>query len=80
MIRTVEQFAARLEVLPYGPEAAAHAADIRAVLERKGQMIGGYDLLIAGYARSRGLIVISGNLREFTRVDGLRCEDWLGNA
>jgi len=76
----VEQFAARLEVLPFGPEAAAHAADIRAVLERKGQMIGGYDLLIAGHARSRGLTVITGNLREFTRVDGLRCEDWLANA
>jgi tRNA(fMet)-specific endonuclease VapC len=73
----VEQFAARLDVLAFGPEAAAHAADIRAALERKGQMIGGYDILIAGHARSRGLVVVTGNLGEFTRVDGLRCEDWL---
>jgi tRNA(fMet)-specific endonuclease VapC len=39
-------------------------------------MIGGYDLLIAGQARSRGLIVVAGNRSEFDRVPGLRCEDW----
>lgn len=72
----VERFVGRLEVLSFDPEAAAHAGDIRAVLERRGQKIGSYDLLIAGHARSRGLVVITGNLREFTRVDGLRCEDW----
>lgn len=76
----VEQFAARLEVLSFGPEAAAHAADIRADLERKGTPIGGYDVLIAGHARSRGLIVVTGNLREFSRVEGLRCEDWFSSA
>lgn len=50
---------------------------IRATLERRGQAIGGYDLLIAGQARGRGLTVITGNLSEFRRVEGLRCEDWL---
>jgi len=75
--REVERFAARLEVLLFDDHAADHAADIRAVLERKGQSIGGYDVLIAGHARSRGLTVITGNLGEFSRVDGLRCEDWL---
>ena len=75
--REVERFAALLEVLPFDAEAAAHAADIRAVLEKKGQTIGGYDVLIAGHARSRGLIVVTGNLREFRRVEGLRCENWL---
>ena len=72
----VERFAARLEVLPFDADAAAHAADIRAALEREGRQIGGYDVLIAGHARSRGLVVVTGNLGEFTRVDGLRCEDW----
>ena len=75
----VERFAARLEVLAFDAVAADHAADIRAVLERRGQPIGAYDLLIAGHARSRGLTVITGNLAEFGRVDGLRCEDWLGS-
>ena len=73
----VERFATRLEVLAFDEPAAHHAADIRASLERRGQPIGGYDLLIAGHARSRGLTVVTGNLAEFSRVDGLRAEDWL---
>ncbi len=73
----VERFASRLEVLAFDSAAADHAADIRASLERRGLIIGGYDLLIAGHARSRGLVVVTGNLGEFTRVEGLRCEDWL---
>jgi tRNA(fMet)-specific endonuclease VapC len=75
--RAVEDFAARLEVRAFDEAAAGHAADIRAELERRGAAIGGYDLLIAGHARSRGLTVITGNLGEFSRVDGLRSEDWL---
>ncbi len=75
--RGVEDFAARLEVLPFDEAAADHAAEIRADLERKGTPIGAYDLLIAGHARSRGLTVVTGNLREFRRVEGLRSEDWL---
>ena len=78
--REVELFAARLDVLPFDDDAAAHAADIRATLERQGLAIGGYDVLIAGHARSRGLIVVTGNLGEFTRVDGLRSEDWLDES
>lgn len=73
----VERFTSRFDILPFGPEAADHAASIRAALERKGEPFGGYDVLIAGHARSKGLIVVTGNLREFSRVDGLRCEDWL---
>ena len=74
--REVESFASRLEVLPYDLAAAHHAADIRETLERQGRSIRGYDLLIAGHARSRGLIVVTGNRGEFERVEGLRCEDW----
>jgi tRNA(fMet)-specific endonuclease VapC len=74
--REVERFAARLDVLPFDADAAGHAADIRAGLERRGQMIGGHDLLIAGHARSRGLVIVTGNLGEFRRVEGLRSEDW----
>jgi tRNA(fMet)-specific endonuclease VapC len=63
-------------VLPFYEPAALHSAEIRANLERRGQRIGGYDALIAGHARSVGLVVVTGNLREFERVEGLRCEDW----
>lgn len=78
--RAVEDFAARLEVLAFDATAAAHAADIRADLERRGNRIGAYDLQIAGHARSQGLVVVTGNLAEFRRVDGLRSEDWLTEA
>jgi tRNA(fMet)-specific endonuclease VapC len=73
----VERFAARLVVLPFDAEAASHAGEIYAALESKGMLIGPYDILISGHARSRGLIVITGRLGEFRRVDGLRSEDWL---
>ena len=54
----------------------AHTADIRGDLELRGNVIGPYDLMIAGYARSRGLVIVTGSLGEFQRVPGLRCEGW----
>jgi tRNA(fMet)-specific endonuclease VapC len=77
--REIDRFTARLEVLTFDDTAAAHAAEIRGQLERRGQAIGGYDTLIAGHARSRGLVVVTGNLREFCRVEGLRVENWLAD-
>ena len=76
----VERFAARLSVLPFDSDAAAHTAEIRASLERQGLVVGAYDLMIAGHARSRALVVVTGNLQEFVRVAGLRSEDWLTDA
>jgi tRNA(fMet)-specific endonuclease VapC len=75
--RELDEFLSPIPCLPFDDKAAFHAADIRADLTRKGNLIGPNDLLIAGHARSLGLTVITGNLREFARVDGLRCEDWL---
>lgn len=73
----VARLVSSFEVLSFDMEAAEHSADIRAELERQGRKIGPHDCLIAGHARSRGLTVVTGNLREFQRVDGLRCENWL---
>lgn len=73
----VEGFAARLEVLKYDQEAAAHTGQLRAELARLGKQIGPYDQMIAGHARSQGLIVVTNNHREFDRVPGLRIEDWV---
>lgn len=75
--RGLDEFLSPIPCLPFDDKAAFHAADIRADLTRKGNLIGPNDLLIAGHARSLGLKLITGNLREFSRVDGLRCEDWL---
>ena len=74
--RQVRDFTGRIDVLDFDADAAAHRGEIRATLERQGKLIGPYDLMIAGHARSRGLVVVTGNLGEFARVDGLRCEDW----
>ena len=63
-------------VLPFGEQDASAAAKIRASLERQKQPIGPYDTLIAGQAVARGLTLVTANVREFARVEGLRWEDW----
>ncbi len=72
----LETLLSRLTLLEFDGLAADHAADIKADLQMRGLMISANDLLIAGHARSRAMIVVTGNLREFSRVAGLRCEDW----
>lgn len=72
----VEEFLALLEVMPLDASAAEHAGRIRAELAITGTPIGAYDALIAGQARSRGLVVVTNNTREFARVPGLLLEDW----
>ena len=72
----IEAMAARLEVLPFDNEAAYHFGQIRAALYRAGQPIGPYDMMIAGQARARGLILVTNNVKEFERVPGLLIEDW----
>jgi len=76
-LRKVEDFVSRLEVLPYENTAASHYGDIRTNLEKKGTVIGVNDLHIAAHARSEGLILVSNNVREFERVEGLRLENWI---
>ena len=76
-LKVLEGFAARLEVLPYGDEAAVHTGQLRAQQAKAGKPIGPYDQMIAGHARSEGLILVSNNLKEFERVDGLRLENWV---
>ncbi|WP_428380884.1 type II toxin-antitoxin system tRNA(fMet)-specific endonuclease VapC [Nevskia ramosa] len=73
----VEGFIARLDVMDYDSAAAAHTAQIRAELKKAGMQIGPYDQMIAGHARSRGLVVVTNNTKEFVRVSGLRIEDWM---
>jgi tRNA(fMet)-specific endonuclease VapC len=67
-----------LEVTPWSfePEDAEEAGDIRAELERAGTPSGPYDVLIAAQARRRSALLVTANMGEFTRVPGLRIEDW----
>lgn len=73
----IEGFSARLEVLEYGSDAARHTGQLRAELVRNGKPIGPYDQMLAGHARSLGLIIVTNNLRELECVPGLRVMDWM---
>lgn len=75
--RAIEDFCSRLTVLDYGAKAAAHYGEIRDSLEHKGTPIGVNDLHIAGHARSEGLTLVTNNVKEFERVDGLRVVNWV---
>ena len=76
-LSVVEDFCSRLDVLDYGAKAAQHYGQIRSALERRGTPIGVNDLHIAAHARSEGLTLVSNNLREFERVEGLLYENWV---
>jgi tRNA(fMet)-specific endonuclease VapC len=73
----IDALAARLEVVSFDSEAAIHFGQVKAELAAAGKIIGPYDLMIAGHARSRGLILVTNNVREFKRVPGLRVENWV---
>lgn len=66
--------AMRFRVLPYEEHAAVHTGAIRAALFR--QPIGPYDAMIAGHARALGLVLVTHNTSEFTRVPQLQVQDW----
>lgn len=65
-----------IRILDFDASAAAHFGDIFADLEKKQMRIGDRDMMIAGHARSLGCVLVSNNTREFSRVEGLRLEDW----
>jgi|SRR5450830_378183 len=75
-LKVVEDFCSRLEVLPYTPKAAYHYGSIRASLELIGQPIGINDLHIAAHARSEGLVLVTNNEKEFSKVPALQIENW----
>ena len=76
-LQVVEQFTARLEVMPFSLKAAAHFGQIRAELARLGTPCGAYDMLIGAHARSEGLVLVTNNVREFLRISGLRVDNWV---
>lgn len=66
-----------IPILPFDESAAEQYGQIRANLENRGLIIGSNDLLIAAHALSQNHILVSNNIREFGRVDGLTTENWL---
>ena len=78
-LEAVEEFVSHLDVLPYDAKASQHYGQIKAALEKKGQIIGENDIHIAAHARSHGLILVSNNVREFQRVPNLVLENWVSS-
>jgi tRNA(fMet)-specific endonuclease VapC len=68
---------ARLDVLAFEATADVAYASIRAALERIGRPIGANDLLIAAHALALGCTMVTDNAGEFSRIEGLACENWL---
>lgn len=63
--------------MPFDDEAAVEYGKICATLRRQRTPIGAIDMLIAAHAKAKGLIIVTNNVREFERVEGLELENWV---
>lgn len=75
-LATLTRLTRTIEVQPMPVEAGFHYGKIRAVLEKAGMPIGANDLWIAAHALAVGLTLVTNNGREFSRIEGLRVENW----
>jgi tRNA(fMet)-specific endonuclease VapC len=73
----VDQMLASIEVLPLEPGADTRYGELRVDLERRGQPIGQNGMLLAAHALALDAVMVTDNVREFSRVTGLRVENWL---
>jgi len=73
----LQEFISPLIVLDFTEQDALFYGKIRADLEKKGKPIGAMDLLIASIAKSKELILVSNNVREFSRISDLKVENWV---
>ena len=74
--KQLETLISRVEISSFGVNEARISAHIRANLENQGTPIGPYDTLIAGTALSANAVLVTHNIREFQRIEGLEIEDW----
>lgn len=72
----LDELVAMISVIPIGQAVAQHYAEIRADLASKGLLIGNNDLWIAAHVRSLNKILVTNNMKEFERVQGLNTENW----
>jgi tRNA(fMet)-specific endonuclease VapC len=77
LLEAVETLLGELDVLPLEDPVDTQYGKIRAELERRGSPIGGNDLLIAAHALSLEATVVTANMDEFARVEGLKVQNWL---
>ena len=75
--KALEQFLLPLDIVDFNAMAAVEYGKIRAALEKKGKPIGSLDFLIGAHAKSLGLTLVTNNIREFSRIDDLKIENWI---
>ncbi|MEN9869025.1 MAG: hypothetical protein RLZZ171_8 [Cyanobacteriota bacterium] len=75
--QALAQFLLPLEIVNFDHAAATLYGDIRARLEKQGTPIGSLDILIAAHALSLQVILITNNIKEFSRVPNLKSENWV---
>jgi len=76
-LAVIEDLASLVNIEELTESAAEHYGQIRAELQKTGQMIGNNDLWIAAHARSENWVLVTNNEKEFSRVEGLRVENWV---
>ena len=76
--RALSQFLIPLVIADFDEQAASVYGKVRATLEAQGTPIGSLDTLIAAHALSLNVTLVTNNIREFSRVPGLRLENWVG--
>jgi tRNA(fMet)-specific endonuclease VapC len=77
LLKAIEDLLGEIDVLPFDVPADAQYGSIRSELEAAEKPIGSNDLLIAAHARTTGVTLVTANLKEFKRIDGLNVENWL---
>ena len=76
-LSTLTLLLADIEILPFDTGAAERYGEIREELERKCTSIGSLDTMIAGHARYLCYTVVTNNIKELERIEGLRLENWM---
>ena len=71
------QMLSSINILPFDSRAAAAYGPLRAELQQSGLPIGALDMLIAAHAKSLNLTLVTNNVREFSRINGLKIENWV---
>jgi len=76
-IKRLEEFLYPFEILAYDENASREYGKVRSLLEKKGQVIGPLDMLIAAHAISQKLTIITNNTKEFKRIKSLKVSNWV---
>jgi len=79
LMKIVDLFLNSFEIYDFNKRAAEEYSKIRVDLEKQGLIIGAYDLQIAAHAKSLNAVLVTNNMKEFSRINGLKLENWVDN-